>query len=305
MKALGLGTRFAIGLVLVGGFVSAQQAAPEVLAPTGPYLGQTPPGMTPALFASGIVSTDAHEFSCAISPDGKEIYFTRKHPELRNRIMVTRWETSGWTTPEMAPKASDDEGMEPFLSPDGKTLFYQTWRQAPEATAPSMDIWTTTRTNNGWSDPVHLGAPFNPGKSMYISMAANGTIYTTDISGGMGTGSIVATRLKDGAYEPFTPLPPSINATGREIYPCVAPDGSFLLFTRISDDKVPGLYATFRTAAGVWSEPKKLELGQRAASMPSLSPDGKYLFFTSMSEKAEGNIFWVDAGIIQALRPKQ
>ncbi|NMC44528.1 MAG: hypothetical protein GYA46_11470 [candidate division Zixibacteria bacterium] len=305
MKARRIMISMAVCLICLGGVADAQQPTAQSPPPTGPYLGQTPPGMTPALFAPGIVSTEAHEFSFTISPDGKEIYFTRKHPELRNRIMVTRWEKSGWTTPEMAFKASDDEGMEPFLPPDGKTLFYQTWRQAPEATAPSMDIWTITRTGNGWSDPVHLGAPFNPGKSMYIGMAADGTVYTTDISGGMGTGSIVATRLKDGAYEPFTPLPSSINATGREIYPCIAPDGSFLLFTRINDDKVPGLYATFRTAAGAWSEPKKLDLGQKAASMPSLSPDGKYLFFTSMSEKAEGNIFWVDARIIESLRPKQ
>jgi hypothetical protein len=261
--------------------------------------------MTPTLFAPGIVSTEAHEFSCTISPDGKEIYFTRKHPEMRNRIMVTRWEKSGWTIPEMAPKAGDDEGMEPFLSPDGKTLFYQTWRQIPEAAAPSMDIWTITRGDHGWGDPIHLGAPFNPGKSMYISMAANGTIYTTDISGGMGTGTIVATRPKDGGYEPFTPLPPSINATGGEIYPCIAPDESFLLFTRMSQDRTAGMFVSFRRPDRTWSEPQKLELGTKTASMPRLSPDGKYLFFTSMSEKAEGNIFWVDAKIIETLRPKQ
>lgn len=304
MKVRSIMISMAVCLICLGGIGSAQQPTSQSPLPTGPYLGQAPPGMTPTLFAPGIVSTDDHEFSCAISPDGKEIYFTRTHPEMRNRIMVTRWEKSGWTTPEMAPKASDDEGMEPFLSSDGHTLFYQTWRQVPEATAPSMDIWTITRTGNGWSDPVHLGAPFNPGKSMYISMAANGTVYTTDISGGMGTGKIVATRLKDGAYEPFTPLPPSINATGREVYPCIALDESFLLFTRVGEDKTPGIHVTFRTPAGSWSEPKKLELGTKTASMPSLSPDGKYLFFTSMSEKAAGNIFWVDARIIETLRPK-
>jgi len=293
-----------ICLALLGGIL-AQQASPKSPVSTGPYLGQSPPGLTPAVFAPGIVSTEDHEFSCALSPDGKEFYFTRQHPEMRNRVMVTRWESTGWTEPEMAPKAGDDEGMEPSLSPDGKTLFYQTWRQTPDATTPSMDIWTITRGDKGWSDPIHLGPPFNPGKSMYISVAANGTIYTTDISGGMGTGTIVATRLKGGTYEPFMPLPSIINATGREIYPCIAPDESFLLFMRANEDKTASLYVSFRTSAGAWSEPKKLELGLSIATMPRLSPDGKYLFFTSVSEKSKGDIYWVDAAIIESLRPKQ
>jgi len=33
-----------------------------------------------------------------------------------------------------------------------------------------------------------------------------------------------------------------------------------------------------------------------------LSPDGKYLFFTSGRE-GQDDIFWVDAGVIAALRP--
>ena len=44
---------------------------------TGPYFGQKPPGMTPEVFAPGIVSTDASEFSCSFSPEGKSFYFAR------------------------------------------------------------------------------------------------------------------------------------------------------------------------------------------------------------------------------------
>ena len=40
---------------------------------TGPYLGQTPPGMTPEIFAPGIVSLEEfHDFKGAFSADGKE-----------------------------------------------------------------------------------------------------------------------------------------------------------------------------------------------------------------------------------------
>jgi len=39
----------------------------------GPYLGQKPPGMTPEVFAPGIVSTDSYEFACCFSPVMGEI----------------------------------------------------------------------------------------------------------------------------------------------------------------------------------------------------------------------------------------
>jgi hypothetical protein len=41
------------------------------------YLGQEPPGLTPVMFAKGIVSTEANELNCVFSPDGRELFFTR------------------------------------------------------------------------------------------------------------------------------------------------------------------------------------------------------------------------------------
>jgi hypothetical protein len=39
-------------------------------------------------------------------------------------------------------------------------------------------------------------------------------------------------------------------------------------------------------------------LGHRSASMARISPDGEALFFVS-----EGDIYWVDASILDAYRP--
>ena len=42
----------------------------------GPYLGQKPPGMTPELFALGIISDeDTKEMGCVLISDRKEFYF--------------------------------------------------------------------------------------------------------------------------------------------------------------------------------------------------------------------------------------
>jgi hypothetical protein len=42
----------------------------------GPYLGQKPPGMTPEIFAPGIISTGHSERIAAFTPDGKYFFFT-------------------------------------------------------------------------------------------------------------------------------------------------------------------------------------------------------------------------------------
>ncbi len=43
---------------------------------TGDYLGQELPGMTPVLFAPGIISTGMNERDIAISPDGNELFYS-------------------------------------------------------------------------------------------------------------------------------------------------------------------------------------------------------------------------------------
>jgi len=289
-------------------FASALAQPEKTYVPNavGPYLGQKPPGLTPALFAPGIISTDANEFACTISPDGKEIFFTRRDTaQNRNIIMVARQDEKGWLTPVTTPKIGDFEGMEPYVTPDGKKLFFQTWRQFSDAEKPSMDIWMSEKTEAGWGEPVHLDHPFNPNKAMYISMAKNGTIYTTDISGGMGSGKIVYTLPKENKYQDFIPLPEIINATGREIYPCIAPDESFLLFVRANQDMTTAIFVSFKKPDGTWDNPQKIDLGTDHAVMPQLSPDGKYLFFMVSPGRLKGDIYWVDAAVIPAAKQKK
>lgn len=61
-------------ILFLGG--CARQEDPAVLR--GPYLGQKLPGMTPEVFAPGIVSTpEFREFSGAFTPDGREYHFFR------------------------------------------------------------------------------------------------------------------------------------------------------------------------------------------------------------------------------------
>lgn len=186
-------------------------------AAQGPYRGQKPPGTTPQVFAPGVVSTDAYEFSCSFTPGDQEFYFTRREnlqsPAL---IMVTKCVDGVWTPPAPAPfndtSAAGPGGMsfEPVVTPDGRRLYFSSDRPLPGQTAPAgmpmLNIWYVEREGDRWSEPKHPGPPFNPMKTMFVSMTKTGTIYAADISGGMASQRIVVARLKDGAYLPLEDL---------------------------------------------------------------------------------------------------
>ena len=64
------------------------------------------------------------------------------------------------------------------------------------------------------------------------------------------------------------------------------------------------LYISFRRPDGSWSLLKNMGSAVNSDKRdfcPMVTPDGKYLFFSS-KRVGEGDIFWVDAKIIEALR---
>jgi Tol biopolymer transport system component len=66
------------------------------------------------------------------------------------------------------------------------------------------------------------------------------------------------------------------------------------------------LYVTFKQGDGSWSQPVHMgkEINtEKSENRPYVSPDGKYFFYTS-SKRGNRDIYWVDAKIIEDLRPK-
>jgi|GEM_PF-2770829 hypothetical protein len=90
------------------------------------YFGLTTPGMNAELFAPGIISTGISTRDIAITPDGKEIYFTINGPGYSfSTILFSKYENGNWTKPEVAPFSVNSKFMytEPCISPDGKIFF--------------------------------------------------------------------------------------------------------------------------------------------------------------------------------------
>ena len=93
----------------------------------GPWLGQTPPGMTPVEFAPEIFGTDKMSFGTVFSPDGDEFFygFERAGTDNVHDVLCTRRVDDAWTEPEILPFNSDVMDGDHCLSADGNRLFWR------------------------------------------------------------------------------------------------------------------------------------------------------------------------------------
>jgi hypothetical protein len=267
--------------------------------PTGitePYFGEEPPGLTPKLFAPGLISTYGHfEFACTFSPDGKEFYFTRRNDRGANVIMVSKWEEEGWTAPDTAAFSYPGD-HEPHITPDGKKLYFGTSRAKPGADQPSYGIWVMDREGDSWSTPEFAT------DGMYVSATLDGSLYLTDIEG-LTEGGIIKLVLKNGVFEKPVRLGRGVNHPTNGIHPFIQPDEEFILFDCQREDGYGGegdIYVSFRDDDGNWNDAKNLGADVNGIGVDfcaSVSPDGKYIFYTKNRD-----IYWVSASILETLK---
>ena len=285
---------------------AAQEEGPP---PTGPYLGQEPPGLTPVVFAPGLVSTEQNELNAAFSPDGTEIYFSVSQAG-QNTIVAIKLENGRWTGRSVVAFSGEYSDVDPFVSADGERLYYSSKRPMNvSGEAKDSDIWYVERKENDeWSEPINLGAMNSQGTDdYYTSISSDGTLYFSRFEARGEGGDLYRSRLLDGAYGEPELLSAPLSTGSSEHDPFIAPDGSFLIFT----SNRPGgygqgdLYISFRNSDGTWSEPRNMgdninSPGYDFCAM--MSPDGEHLFFTRTIDR-NGDIYWVDAAVIEALRP--
>ncbi len=253
---------------------------------TGPYLGQAPPGDTPVRFAPGIVSPDHSTIS--VSTDGKEIYWNSG-----SNIMMTRVIDGRWTQPEVASFSGkgnlnfyDDV---PFVSPDNKRLFFMSMRPIGSSIVTKENIWYMDRTPTGWSEPKPVSEEINAmGLHWQISVSNNGTLYFKGRS--VEANTIFCSRWVNGKFE----KPEKLGIDGQS--PFIAPDESYIIFTKLADNRIAIPCISFRSKDGTWQEPIQLDTYIGNGVCCIVSPDGKYIFNGGM---------WVSANFIEELRNKE
>jgi hypothetical protein len=275
----------------------------------GDYFGQKKPGLSPEIFAPGIISTfDGYEFAGTFSADGKEFFYTYRKPGVQgNCLKYTKREGGVWMAPESAPFSFNCFEFEPHISPDGNKLYFGSRRPLPGKTEQSRTpyIWVTHKNNGRWEAPQFLGPPVSDFLPMYVTATNDGSIYFT---ANRERGNYKST-FQDNKFSMPERLPDEINYLLNAGHPFIAPDESYLIFDgrdvrKESDDT--DIYLSFRKSDGSWTKAKNMGEGINTDSgelCASVSPDGKFLFFQS---RRNGNmdIYWVDAKIIERFKPE-
>lgn len=276
---------------------------------TGPYLGQTPPGDTPVLFAPGIVADLFREHGAAVfTPDGTELFWTRqvisvdRHSKRSRIVAAMHMEQKNgiWSRAKLAPFNAHMWTFISCITPDGSRLYFDSTREQDEGALTSRS-WFVDKTDTGWSEPK----PFtllnkwniSPAK---VQVAASGNVYFSSsypkpalANASWGVGFFCA-KYDDGVYRKPYMIDSSVNSADYLDYGFhVDPDEQFIIFSsgRPGGYSTLDLYISYRERNGSWGE--AINLGEKINShgadgsdWPFLSPDGRYLFFlTSMRPK--------------------
>ena len=307
---------------------------------TGPYLGQTPPGNMPVIFAPGIVSTGLYTRDIAISKSGDEIFFCVADGGL-TAIFVTRLSGGRWTEPAIAPFSGNGFlDFEPHLSPDGRQLLFLSNRP-PAGREPGnawfyQHIWVTTRTEEGWREPRMVPAPVNSEDNEFFpSVTKDNVLYFTRAKKN-GTARIYRAKPVNRRYAEPEMLPFVIPEKGMLFNAFVSPQEDFLITCALNIEAAnidQDYYISFRMPDGGESTltrfgPEINAPGDNANSA-FVSPDGRFLFFSSSrkdpaqpdlksgttlrdiirskSEPGSGSsgIYWVSSKIIKDMMPKE
>lgn len=263
----------------------------------GPYMGQKPPGMVAEPFAPGIISKGDWEIEGVFAPGLKEFYFTtRSGKDAPITVIGFRQQDNVWKKYIEFKRSG-----EIAFSPDGNRMH--------------MAKGYKDRNGDGWSERKSLGPMFDRKDwgIMRLTASSKGTYVFDDYKSG---DVIRISRLKDGKRQAPKKMGPVVNTGEWTAHPFIAPDESYLIWDSERDGGYgdSDLYISFRQKDGSWGP--AINMGDKVNSdkwdaYASVTSDGKYILFNRRIDDGSNNdnmnvdIYWVDAKIIETLRPKR
>jgi len=276
--------------------IGADQSPQKFPDLNGEYMGQAIPGNKAVIFAPGILNPK-HEYHGAIvfSPDGNEMYWSAYVDDKGASILRSQRINGKWGKPEVFSR-----GDVPFISPDGNKFYYVAFRQVESVTKEV--IYVMEKTTSGWSEAKEMPEIINSAANVHwqASVDNNGNLYW-GASQDMGS-RIYYSALKEGKY-----TEPEVISALKDIEafsPYIAPDGSYLIFSTVSEGE--NLSISFKKGDGTWTNGVDISnyIGTKGAFCPIVTHDGKYLFFVCSIDGQYAH-FWIDTSFIEDLRMKK
>lgn len=265
------------GLIAAGGAGSFASRAPQ---------------QSPSPFLPGKGSDKLLLAGATFSPDGRSVYFTRYSAftvEAVKTILVSYRTGDDWSDPVPLPFSGRWSDTTPFVSPDGRRLYFASTRPVRGETKEDFDIWFVERSGGGWSDPRHAGAINSPANETSPALTASGVLYFCSWreEGGMGLGDLWRAEPVAGGFASPNNLGSTINGPSGEWGVTVSPDERLMVFE--SSGRPVGLSGAgdlylSRRENEAWAPAVHLKAPINSVGSdlsPRLSPDGRELYFGS------------------------
>ncbi|MCD9585114.1 hypothetical protein [Tenacibaculum maritimum] len=235
---------------------------------------------------------DVRDF--CISNDGKEAFVTLQAPNgVISQIVTITKKNNKWTTPKLLPFCNTYKYLEPFLSSDGKRLFFVSDRPLTNTstTRKDFDIWYVERAdiNAAWSSPVNIGKPISSNlDEFYPTLSENNNLYfTMNSPNGRGKDDIYFSKWNGTTYLPPVLLNENINSNGYEFNAFISKKEDFILFTKYNEKGGQGsgdLYISKRNSNGKWGKAVNMNTPINTKYMeycPFYDEKRQILYFTS------------------------
>lgn len=257
---------------------------------------------SPELVAS--VSSPLNDYNLSIDEAHRTLVVARSEADFRNaRILVaTRDEGSGeWGEPRPIsftdPRWSDSD---PWLTPDGRTLYFISTRPAPgrDEGRADYDIWRSLRTADGWSVPEHLADVSSPAQELGPELHGGILYFSSARRGGRGGLDVYTAPLGPAGAGPVELLDGPLNTAASESDFTLSDDGQTAAFWRSGEGGRAAIHIARRTAEG-WSEPEPLPTSLNHGPFnftPSFTRNGGLLYASTREREGQeaglADIYW-------------
>ena len=238
------------------------------------------------------VSSSQNDYNLSLDSNERRMVFGRSEAEFRNaKIYISERRGERWSTPQ--PISFSDErysDSDPWLTPDGKTLFFISDRPAPDRAEgrKDYDIWSSQLIKGSWSAPVRLGLTVNSsGQELGPELHAGVLYFSSVRRSGAGGLDIYQARSNGDGFEQAKPLPGPFNTMASESDFTLSVDGNAAMFWRSVGERGI-IHISYRDDGG-WTQPTPLpsEINQGLFNFtPSFNANGTRIIYSSTIERS-------------------
>jgi hypothetical protein len=235
------------------------------------------------------VSGPANDYNWSEDDSGRAVFGRSEANFAKARIWTLHRTRQGWSQPQPAaftdPRWRDSD---PWLTPDGRWLYFISDRPAPGRAEDrrDLDLWRVRRIANGWGVPEALSALNTPGEELGPELHGGVLYFASTRKGGPGRLDLYRARQQGAGFAAAEPLPEPLNSKDSEGDLTFSRDGRTAIFWRETSGRLL-LYRSDRRGEK-WTDPAPLDASVNIGDFnftPAISRDGKQLRFASTARR--------------------